>query len=63
LLLATITIILVLLSLRTAGERVRPGVFQQQRKPVKSNARCWTPPAAALIAMLSLGGWWTIDAM
>ncbi|MFZ1469452.1 MAG: hypothetical protein WAT09_10805 [Paracoccaceae bacterium] len=30
-----------------------PSVFQHRREPMKSNARCWTPPVVAqLIAMI-----------
>lgn len=39
-----------------------PSGFQNQREPTKSNARCWTPPAAALlIAVLLLVGCETVS--
>ncbi len=61
LLLATITIALFLLNLRRAAPVNVPvgwqSAFPHRRKPMKSNAKCWTPPAAALlIAMLLLTG-------
>ena len=64
LLLATITIALFLLNLRRAAPVNVPvgwqSAFPHRRKPMKSNAKCWTPPAAApLIAML----WLTACAM
>ncbi len=57
LLLAAITIALFLINLRRAGEHAGRLAerLRHRRKPMKSNARCWTPPAAApLIAMLWL---------
>jgi len=58
--LAIFTRILFILNLRRAGEHARwmaehvSTSVQHQREPTKSNARCWTPPATALLIAVLL---------